>query len=46
MKFTETPIAGAYVIELEPQRDERGWFARTFDRAEFERLGLEPAVVQ
>lgn len=46
MEFSETPIPGAYLIELEPIADERGWFARTFDREEFERRGLEPAVVQ
>lgn len=46
MIFTETAIAGAYLVELEPIADERGWFARTFDREEFERRGLEPAVVQ
>ncbi len=46
MIFTETAIAGAYLVELEPVADERGWFARTFDREEFERRGLEPAVVQ
>jgi dTDP-4-dehydrorhamnose 3,5-epimerase len=44
--FTETPIGGAHLVELEPHGDERGWFARTFDREEFERRGLEPAVVQ
>jgi dTDP-4-dehydrorhamnose 3,5-epimerase len=44
--FTETPIPGAYVIELEPNHDERGWFARMFDRDEFEKRGLNPEVVQ
>lgn len=34
------------MIELEPIADERGWFARSFDAAEFERHGLEPTVVQ
>lgn len=46
MKLNETPIPGAYLIEYEPFKDERGWFARTFDRDELVRLGLEPAVVQ
>ena len=46
MIFTETPIPGAFEIELEPVADERGWFARTFDAEEFERRGLEPAVAQ
>ena len=46
MKFVETPLPGAYVVTLEPLRDERGWFARTFDAAAFADLGLDPAVVQ
>lgn len=46
MRFTETPLAGAFVIELELLRDDRGFFARTFDVEEFRRHGLEPAVVQ
>lgn len=33
-------------MELEPQSDERGFFARAFDAAEFERHGLEAAVAQ
>lgn len=40
MKFLPTPLAGAYVIELEPQHDERGSFTRTFCREEFVRRGL------
>ena len=31
MRFIETPLPGAWVIELELLGDERGWFARTFD---------------
>lgn len=46
MKFTETPLAGAYVIELEPHGDERGYFARTWCRAEFETRGLNPRLEQ
>lgn len=46
MTFTETPLAGAYVIDLEPRSDERGFFARTFCRREFEVRGLNPDVVQ
>ncbi len=46
MRFTETPLAGAYVIELEPVRDERGYFARVFDAEEFRAHGLDPAAVQ
>jgi dTDP-4-dehydrorhamnose 3,5-epimerase len=38
--FAETDLPGAYVIEPEPLADERGFFARVFDAAEFERRGL------
>ena len=46
MRFTETPLPGAWIVELERRADERGSFARTFDRDEFAARGLEPAVVQ
>ncbi len=46
MIFTETPLAGAFLIELELHKDERGFFARTFCRREFEAHGLNPDVVQ
>jgi dTDP-4-dehydrorhamnose 3,5-epimerase len=46
MIFRETPIAGAYLIELEPLVDERGSFARTFAVDEFEAHGLDTRVVQ
>jgi len=40
MRFQETPLQGAYVIELEPIRDERGFFARTYCDDEFAKLEL------
>ena len=46
MKFAETPLAGAYVVELERREDDRGFFARSFCRHEFEAAGLEPVVAQ
>jgi dTDP-4-dehydrorhamnose 3,5-epimerase len=46
MRFVETPLPGAWVIELEEIEDERGWFARTFDAEEFRSRGLTPDVVQ
>ena len=46
MRFTKTPLPGAWIVELDPIGDERGWFARTFDADEFTDRGLEPAVVQ
>ena len=46
MKFSETPLRGAFVIELDVLPDERGYFARTFDVGEFINHGLDPAVIQ
>ncbi len=46
MKFTETPLKGAYVIELEKREDERGFFARFFCAKEFEQYALKPNFVQ
>jgi dTDP-4-dehydrorhamnose 3,5-epimerase len=46
MRFQETPLPGAWLIELDLLGDERGWFARTFDADEFQRRGMNPAVVQ
>ncbi|MDX2205221.1 MAG: dTDP-4-dehydrorhamnose 3,5-epimerase [Hyphomicrobiaceae bacterium] len=46
MRFTETTLKGAFVIELERREDERGFFARSFCQREFAALGLEPAVAQ
>jgi dTDP-4-dehydrorhamnose 3,5-epimerase len=46
MRFTETPIAGAYVVDLEPMSDERGFFARSFCAREFREKGLNPRVAQ
>lgn len=46
MTFDETDLKGAYVIGLEPRRDDRGFFARTFCTQEFAARGLAPAVAQ
>ena len=46
MKFTPTPLAGAYLIELEQLEDERGFFARSFCQNEFKARGLDPVVAQ
>ena len=46
MKFLPTPLAGAYLIELELLEDERGSFARSFCQNEFRAHGLDPAVAQ
>lgn len=46
MVFTETKLKGAYIIDLKPIEDERGFFARSFCKNEFERLGLIGQVLQ
>jgi len=46
MRFIELPLNGAYIIEIEPKNDERGFFARTFCRKEFEKKGLNPNIAQ
>lgn len=46
MTFTETPLPGAYVVALSPRADNRGWFVRTYDEAEFARIGHTAAWVQ
>jgi dTDP-4-dehydrorhamnose 3,5-epimerase len=40
MRFVELEVAGAYLVELEPQADERGFFARAFCEREFAACGL------
>jgi len=46
MQFHETDISGAFLIELERLEDERGFFARTYCRREFETHGLNPETAQ
>src|SRR5262245_20735946 len=46
MRFRETPLAGAFVIELDRREDERGFFARCWCRDEFAAHGLTAAWVQ
>ena len=46
MRFRETELAGAFVIELEPHADERGFFARSFCASEFADRGLATRYVQ
>ena len=46
MRFIETPIAGAFLIEVEPVEDARGFFARTVCQDEFARHGLSADFVQ
>jgi dTDP-4-dehydrorhamnose 3,5-epimerase len=46
MRFLETELDGARLIELEPVRDERGFFSRSFCAKEFAAHGLETNFVQ
>ena len=46
MNFTPTPLAGAYVVEPELRRDERGFFARTWCEEEFRDHGLAGRLAQ
>lgn len=46
MRFTETPIPGAWLLDIEPQQDARGFFARTACREEFARHALNGEIVQ
>jgi dTDP-4-dehydrorhamnose 3,5-epimerase len=44
--FTQTRLAGAFVIDPEPHADDRGFFARTFCTREFAEHGLTTTMVQ
>lgn len=46
MFLTETPLKGAFIIDLDRKTDNRGFFARAFCAKTFEQHGLKPTVVQ
>lgn len=46
MQFQPLPLAGAVLVEIEPNQDQRGFFARTFCAREFTAHGLPASVVQ
>jgi dTDP-4-dehydrorhamnose 3,5-epimerase len=46
MIFRETRLRDAWLVELEPAGDARGFFARTFCEREFAAQGLETRFVQ
>ena len=46
MIFTETKLKGAFIIDIEPSEDERGFFARSWCEDEFKKHGLNPRLVQ
>ena len=46
MLFKESKLKGAFLIEIEKLEDERGFFARSWDKTIFEKNGLNPNLVQ
>ena len=46
MKFTETGLKGAFIVQPNPRADERGFFARSGCAREFGSFGLETRLVQ
>jgi dTDP-4-dehydrorhamnose 3,5-epimerase len=46
MIFTALPLAGAFVIEIQPHQDARGFFARSFCTQTFAAQGLASQFVQ
>jgi dTDP-4-dehydrorhamnose 3,5-epimerase len=46
MKYLETKLEGVWEVRIEPQVDERGFFARTWCQNEFQARGLNPRLVQ
>ncbi|HTW23716.1 MAG TPA: dTDP-4-dehydrorhamnose 3,5-epimerase family protein, partial [Candidatus Baltobacteraceae bacterium] len=46
MKFEETKLPGVFEIQIEPKADDRGFFARSWCRKEFEAHGLDARTAQ
>ena len=46
MKFIPTALEGAYIIDMEPMEDERGFFARSWCADELRARGLAPNLAQ
>jgi dTDP-4-dehydrorhamnose 3,5-epimerase len=46
MIFAESPLAGAYVVDLTRHEDERGFFARSYCADEFAAQGLSGGIRQ
>jgi dTDP-4-dehydrorhamnose 3,5-epimerase len=44
--FTETKLKGAFVIDLDRKKDERGYFARAFCQKDFHEHGLKSVIAQ
>ena len=46
MKFIPQKIHNSFIVEIEKNEDERGFFARTYDIDEFKKHGLNSKIVQ
>ena len=46
MRFTETALSGAWIVDIERRADERGFFARMYCESEFEERGITAGVRQ
>ena len=46
MKFFETKLKGSFIVEIEKNGDDRGFFGRTYDVNEFNKHGLNSKIVQ
>jgi dTDP-4-dehydrorhamnose 3,5-epimerase len=46
MIFSETKLAGTYIVDIDRREDNRGHFARVFCAEEFSAHGLKPTVAQ
>jgi dTDP-4-dehydrorhamnose 3,5-epimerase len=46
MIFTESPLRGAFLIDMSPAEDERGFFARSFCAEEFAKRSLPTHLAQ
>jgi len=46
VKFLETELSDAYIIDITPFEDDRGLFARTWCKKEFEAHGLNSSIMQ
>ncbi len=46
MIFTETKLKGAFIVDVEPREDDRGFFARSWCEDEFREHGLNSRIVQ
>ena len=40
MKYTPTDIGGVTIVDIEPDRDDRGFFSHLFCASEFAEYGL------